>query len=210
MTILELLSRMNSGNNPMENALEIIKDDFTSMVNENYELVVDDNGELNVKIPSLQKRDEYVYNSITEYPYPLVMCMRIEEVSNVEKYKYILSKFMELYNDKLDLFLKDVNTVNKLKENIVDAKNRIDYISYGSIVSGVVGAILLCVFNLSETPKHVSVLGIIVFFITALAMQITKENQVKKIIDAYLSVIKTEWYKNELIKEKAFFCNYME
>lgn len=210
MTILDLLNRMNAGNNSMEKALEIIKDNFISLINENYELVINENGELNVKIPSLQKRDEYVYNSISEYPYPLIMCMRIQEVSNVEKYKYILSKFMELYNDKLDLFLKDVNTVNKLKENIIKTKNRIEYITYASIVVGIIGAIVLCVFNLSETPKHVTVLGIIVFFITALVLQVTKENAVNKVIDAYLSVIKTEWYKNQLMKEQAFFCNYIE
>lgn len=210
MTILDLLSRMNSGNNSMEKALEIIKDDFTNLVNENYELVVIEDGELNVKIPSLQKRNEYVYSSISEYPYPLVMCMRIQEVNNVEKYNYILSKFMELYSEKFNLFLKDVNTVEKLKENIVKSKTRIDYITYASIIAGVIGAIVLCAFNLRDITRHVSVIGIIAFFILALAIQITKEKQVKKVIDAYLSVIKTEWYKNELNKEYAFFCNYME
>lgn len=210
MTILDLLNSMNVGNNSMEKALGIIKDDFTSLVNENYELVINENRELNVKIPSLQKRDEYVYSSISEYQYPLVMCMRIENVNNPEKYKYILSKFMEFYSDKLDLFLKDVNTVNKLKENIINVKNRIDYTTYASIVAGVIGAIVLCIFDLIDTAKYVTIIGTIVFFVIALIVQVTKEKQVKKSIDAYLSVIKTDWYKNELTKEYAFFCHYME
>ncbi|EHI98803.1 hypothetical protein CDLVIII_2140 [Clostridium sp. DL-VIII] len=210
MTILDLLSRMNTGNNSMEKALEIIKDDFISLINDNYELVVNEKKELNVKIPSLEKRDEYVYDSITEYPYPLVMCMRIQEVKNVEVYNLILSRFMEFYKDKLDLFLKDVNSVDKLKENIVRTKRHIDNTTYASIFVGVIGAIILCVFKLSETARYMSILGIILFFILALILQVTKENQVKKVIDAYLSIIKTEWYKKELYKQYAFFCNFIE
>jgi hypothetical protein len=201
---------MNTGNNSMERALEIVKGDFTSLVNDNYELVVNENKELNVRIPSLEKRDEYVYKSITEYPYPLVMCMRIQEVKSVEVYNLILSKFMEFYKDKLDLFFKDVNSVDRLKENIVKTKRRIDNTTYASILVGILSAIILCIFKLSETVKYVSILGIILFFIFALVLQLTKENQVKNVIDAYLSIIKTEWYKKELYKQHAFFCNFVE
>ena len=210
MTILDLLNKMNSGNNSMEKALEIIKDDYTSLVNENYELVVNEKGDLDVKIPSLQKRDEYVCNSISQYEYPLVMCMRIQPVDKPEKYNYILGKFMELYKDKLDLFFKDVNTIDMLKKNIIKTKSRVDFITYASIFAGVFIGILISLFNLSETTKYVFVLGVILFFILALTMQITKENQVKKVIDAYLSIIKTEWYRKEINKEYAFLCNLME
>lgn len=210
MTILDLLNRINEGNNSMEKALEIIKDDFTSLVNDNYELMINEDGELFVKIPSLEKRNEYVYNSISEYQYPLVMCMRIQDFKNGEKYNYVLSKFMGLYKDKIDLFLKDVNMVDKLKESIIKTKNRVDYITYAAIFSGIIGGILLGLFKLTETARYISILGIILFFILALVMQITKENAVKKVIDAYLSIIKTEWYRKELDKEYAFFCNLLE
>lgn len=210
MTILDLLNRMNNGNNSMEKALEIIKDDYTSLVNDNYEVVVNEKGELDVKIPSLQKRDEFVYTSISEYEYPLVMCMRIQNVDKPERYSYILGKFMELYKDKLDLFFKDVNTIDVLKVNIVKTKNHVDYITYASIFAGILVGILICAFNLTETTKYVCILGVILFFILALTMQITKENRVKKVIDGYLSVIKTEWYRKELNKEYAFFCNLLE
>lgn len=122
MTILDMLNKVNTGNNSMEKALEIIKDNFTNLVNDNYELVIRENGELNVKIPSLEKRNEYVYKDLTEYKYPLIMCMRVQELKNPEAYNYILTKFMELYKDKLDLFFKDVNTIYKLKDNIVKTK----------------------------------------------------------------------------------------
>ncbi|NSB63192.1 hypothetical protein DFR84_002637 [Clostridium beijerinckii] len=41
-------------------------------------------------------------------------------------------------------------------------------------------------------------------------MQITKENQVKKIVDAYISLIKTEWYQKELNKQYTYLCNFIE
>ncbi|WP_297427445.1 hypothetical protein [Clostridium sp.] len=209
MTILEMLNRINKGNNCMSKALEIVRDNFISLVNDNYELAINDNGELNVKTPSLEKRDEFIYKSIGEYEYPLIMCMRIPDTKNVDKYNFILAKFMDMYKDKLDLFFKDVNTMEKLKENIVKTKARIDYLTYASIFSGVLGAILLCIIDFSQTAKSVLILGIILFFIFSLVTQMTKENQVKKVVDAYLSVIKTEWYRKELSKEYAFLCNFI-
>lgn len=210
MTILDMLNSMNKNNLLMKKSLEIVKDDFTNLVNDNYELTVNEKGELSVKIPSLEKRDEYVYKNAREYEYPLLMCMRVPETSNVEKYNYLLSRFMDLYKDKLDLFFKDVNTIDKLKGNIIKTKNRIDYITYSSISTGIIGALLLCIFNLSETSKLVLIFGIIGFFILALLMQITKESAVKKVVDAYISLIKTEWYKKELTKEYTYLCNFIE
>ncbi|WP_238918618.1 hypothetical protein [Clostridium sp. YIM B02555] len=209
MTILDMLNKVNTGNNSMEKALEIIKDNFTNLVNDNYELVIRENGELNVKIPSLEKRNEYVYKDLAEYKYPLIMCMRVQELKNPEAYNYILTKFMELYKDKLDLFFKDVNTIYKLKDNIVKTKNNTDYITYSSMTMGVVGAISLCIFNFNDITRQIFILSIIVFFILSMVLQTTKENRVKKVIDAYLSLIKTDWYHEELLKEAAFLANFI-
>lgn len=210
MTILDMLNKMNENNKLMTKSLEIIKDNYTSLVNDNYELTLDENRELSVKIPSLERRNEYVYKSVAEYPYPLIMCMRILESSNVERYNYMLSKFMDLYRDKLDLLFKDVHIVDTLKAKIVKTKDRIDYVTYYSIATGAIGAVLLIIFNFTNNVKNAITIGIIVFFILALFMQITKESQVKKIVDAYISLIKTEWYQKELNKQYTYLCNFIE
>lgn len=210
MTILEMLNKINSGNKLMEKSLEIIKDNFTGLVNDNYELVIRENGELNVKIPSLEKRDEYVYTSLSEYKYPLIMCMRTQELTKVDAYNFMLSKFMDIHKDKLELLFKDVNNIDKLKENIIKTKNNIDYITYFSLITAIIGAISLCLFNLTTTTRNVFTVGIAIFFILSMVMQVNKEKQVKKLIDAYISVIKTHWYKDELLKQYAFLCNFME
>lgn len=209
MTILDMLNKMNEDNKLMTKSLEIIKDNYTSLVNDNYELTLND-GELTVKIPSLERRNEYVYKSVTEYPYPLIMCMRITESSSVERYNYVLTKIIDLYRDKLDLLFKDVIIVDKLKAKIVKTKDRIDYMTYYSITIGAVGAILLSVFKFTDTLTHAITIGIVGFFILALVVQITKENQVKKIVDAYISLIKTEWYQKELTKQYTYLCNFIE
>lgn len=49
--------------------------------------------------------------------------------------------------------------------------------------------------------------GMAAFSIIALGMQFTKEGQVKKLIDGYLSLIKTDWYSKQLNKQYVFFCN---
>ncbi len=67
MTILDMLNKMNGNNTLMAKSLEIIKDNYTSLVNDNYELTLDENRELSVKIPSLERRNEYVYKSVAEY-----------------------------------------------------------------------------------------------------------------------------------------------
>lgn len=210
MTILDMLISMNTNDTLITKALEIIKDDFTSVVNDNYELTIDENKELTVKIPSLQKKDEFVYNSIAEYQYTLVMCMRMSESKNPGQYNFILGKFMELYKDKLELFFKDVSTVDTLKERIIRTKDNIDYMTYASMVVLILGAISLCIFkDMSKIVSNVLIIGIVVFSIISLVMQFTKEGQVKKVIDGYISVIKTDWYRKELSKQYIFLCNFM-
>lgn len=210
MTVLDMLINMHKDNILITNSLEIIKDDFTSLVNDNYELTINEKGELLVKVPSLEKRNEFVYTSVTEYQYTLVMCMRISESKNTDTYSFILGKFMKLYKDKLELFFKDVKTVDTLKERIIRTKENIDYITYSSIVVMILGAISLCIFkDLTQIVRCVVILGIVLFSILSLVMQFTKEGQVKKVIDGYISVIKTEWYREELSKQYIFLCNFM-
>jgi len=210
MTILEMLNNKYENNKLIVKSLEVVKDNFTNFVNDNYELTIDLDKELMVKIPSLEKRNEYVYNSIGEYEYTLVMCMRISEMNNAGAYEYILSKFLELYKDKLELLFKDVNTVDKLMEKIIKTKNYIDYITYASMGLVIFGLISLCIFTkMPQITKNIFIAGMILFAVISLVGQLTKENQVKKVIDAYISVIKTEWYRKQLIKEYAFLCNYM-
>ncbi|HEX9025171.1 MAG TPA: hypothetical protein VF839_01785 [Clostridium sp.] len=210
MTILEMLNNKYENNKLIVKSLEVVKDNFTNFVNDNYELTIDLDKELMVKIPSLEKRNEYVYNSIGEYEYTLVMCMRISEINNAGAYEYILSKFLELYKDKLELLFKDVNTVDKLMEKIIKTKNYIDYITYASMGLVIFGLISLCIFTkMPQITKNIFIAGMILFAVISLVGQLTKENQVKKVIDAYISVIKTEWYRKQLIKEYAFLCNYM-
>lgn len=210
MTILELLNRMNSGNKLMEKSLEIIRDNFTNLVNDNYELIINENGELNVKIPSLEKRNEYEYKNLCEYKYPLIMCMKIQELKNVEAYNFLLTLFMDSYKDKLDLLFKDVNTIDKLKVHIIKTKNNIDYITYASLVVGLLGALSLCIFNFDNITKITFITGTIIFFISSILMQAMKESRVKKVVDAYLTLIKTEWYKEDLMKQYSFLCNFVE
>ncbi|AWK52734.1 hypothetical protein DIC82_17800 [Clostridium beijerinckii] len=210
MTILEMLNNKYENNKLIVKSLEVIKDNFTNFVNDNYELTIDLDKELMIKIPSLEKKNEYVYNSIGEYEYTLVMCMRISEMNNAGAYEYILSKFLELYKDKLELFFKDVNTVDKLMEKIIKTKNYIDYITYVSMGLVIFGLVSLCIFTMMpQIIKNISIAGMILFAGMSLVGQLTKENQVKKVIDGYISVIKTEWYGKQLIKEYAFLCNYI-
>lgn len=210
MTILEMLNNKYENNKLMLKSFEIIKDNFTNFVNDNYELTINENKELMIKIPSLEKRNEYVYTSIVEYEYTLVMCMRISEMRDAGGYEYILSKFLELYKDKLELIFKDVNTIDKLMEKITKTKSYIDYLTYASMGLVILGLLSLCIFTkMSPTTKNAFIAGMILFSIISLVGQFTKENQVKKVIDAYISVIKTEWYSKQLMKEYAFLCNYM-
>lgn len=74
------------------------------------------------------------------------MCMRILEMKNDENYEYVLVKFMELYKDKLELFLKDIIIVDKLVDKIKNIKSNIDYICYGFIIVLILGLIFLCIF----------------------------------------------------------------
>lgn len=209
MTILEILNEKYSENKIIQKSLEIIKDNYTSSLNDNYELIIDEYGELNVKIPSLEKKNEFVFKEIGEYEYPLVMCMKITEMNNPEAYEFLLSKFMELYKDKLELYFKDVTTVEKLMSDIKNKKSNIDYITYGSMFITIIGAIFLCVnTTMNTTIRTLIILGVALVFSLSIVEQFTKESQVKKVIDGYLSIIKTEWYRKQLYREYAFLCNF--
>ena len=210
MTILDMLVSNYKDNTLITRSLDIIKADFISSVNDNYELTINEKGDLMVRIPSLEKRDEFVYKTATEYEYPLVMCMRISGTKNPEKYSFMLGKFMELYKDKLELFFKDVKTVDTLMEKIKKTKNYIDYATFFSILIMAFGAISLAVLkNMSETSRFVVVSLTVLFPVISLLLQFSKEGQVKKVIDGYISLIKTEWYSKELMKQYIFLCNFI-
>ncbi|NFS30118.1 hypothetical protein FDF12_13675 [Clostridium botulinum] len=211
MTIIDILEKKYSSNPSVIKSLEIIKDNFINLVNDNYELVLDIKGQLQVRIPSLQNRNDYEYKDVSDYEYPLVMCMRISEIKNKDIYKHIIAQFIELYKDKLDVFFKDVSTVDKLVNKIKDTKKIISFITYISIFVVIFASISLCVFlNLSNTMRYVIIIAIIGFFLTMIIMQFTKEERVKRIVDGYISIIKTDWYQKELNKQNAFFCHLIE
>lgn len=209
MTILDILNNQIRENHHEKQALEIIRDSYTGSVNNNYTLIVDQDGELLVRIPSIQEKDEFIYNKISEYPYPLVMCMNIEEINNPEYYSYIQTKFLETYKDKLQVFFKDVTIVSKLKSDIVKTKEKIEYFTYAAIAGAILSGLSLCLFNVSNTTKHVLTFGIILFFCCTLYIQFTKETTIKKLIDGYISTINTDWYNSDLRKHYTFLCNFM-
>lgn len=210
MTILDMLVSTNATNGVIAKSLEIIKDYYIGAVNDNYELTTNELREVVVKIPSLEKKNEFVYTNITEYEYPLIMCMRISESNTKEKYSFIYEKFMELYKDKLELFFKDVKTVEALKERIVKTKANIDYATYISMALMVItGLSLIILSDLTPLVRGTFITAIVVFGISPLILQFSKEGQVKKIIDGYLSLIKTEWYSKQLNKQYVFLCNFI-
>lgn len=209
MTILDILNS-KVHHNPVEaKGLEIIKETYMPSINNNYMLVVDEDGNLMVRVPSLEKRNEYVYSPFTEYPYPLVMCMKIEEINNPEYYDYITTTFMHEYKDKLQVFFKDTSTVDNLLEHIKNTRKNIDYITYSASGLIIVLGLLLCIFNISGTSKHILVFGIIASFSLSIYLQFTKDTQIKKIIDGYISLINTDWYHEQLKKQYVFFCNFI-
>ena len=208
MTIIDIL-RKHANNNHEKHALEIIHDSYIGSVNENYTLIVNEKGNLLVRIPSLEKKGEFIYNEITEYSYPLVMCMNIEEINNPEYYSYIQSKFLETYADKLQVYFKDVATVDKLKDGIIKTKKKIEYGTYAAIAGVILCGLSLCLFTLSTTPKNVLVFGMVLFFGCSLYLQFTKDTTVKNLIDGYISTIHTDWYNSDLRKHYAFLCNFI-
>lgn len=210
MTILDMLVSTNATNGVIAKSLEIIKDNYIGAVNDNYELTTNELREVVVKIPSLEKKNEFVYINITEYEYPLIMCMRISEANTKEKYSFIYEKFMELYQDKLELFFKDVKTVEALKERIVKSKANIDYATYISMALMVVtGLSLIILSDLTPLVRGTLITAIVAFGISPLILQFSKEGQVRKIIDGYLSLVKTEWYSKQLNKQYVFLCNFI-
>lgn len=209
MTLLDLLNSKIHNNDIQKKALEIIKETYMPSVNNNYMLIVNDDGELMVRIPSLEKRDEYVFSPFTEYQYPLVMCMKIEEINNPEYYDYIVHTFMHEYKDKLDVYFKDTTTVDNLLNHLKNTRKTIDYTTYFGTGLILLLGIILCIFNFSGITKHILITGIIVSFILSTYVQFNKENQIKKIIDGYISIINTDWYNDLLKKQYAFFCNFI-
>jgi hypothetical protein len=211
MTILNMLINKHADNSLVVDSLGIIKDNFINWVNDNYELTLSLKNELTVRIPSLEKGGEYVSESIGEYQYTLIMCMRIAEENDNKELDFMLVKFLELYKDKLEVFFKDVNTVSTLKKMIVKTKKNIDFATYYSMAIMILGVISLGIFT--KTPNLVRILNILVIVISLivmLGMQFTKEDQVKNIIDGYISTIRTDWYAKELRKQYTFLCNFME
>ena len=67
MTIIDILNKHTENSHYEIQALEIIRDSYIGSVNDNYLLVVDQQGELLVRIPSVEKKDEYIYKKISEY-----------------------------------------------------------------------------------------------------------------------------------------------
>ena len=55
MTILDILNSKIQHNANQKKALEIIKETYMPSVNNNYMLILNDDGELMVRIPSLKK-----------------------------------------------------------------------------------------------------------------------------------------------------------
>lgn len=210
MTILTIMSSQYAHNEKIKKGLDIIRDNYVGRVNDNYELTLDSDNELCVKVPSLKKRDEFELNDIKEYEYPLVMCMRISSDRDNEALAYMQQKFMDIYRDKLDLFFKDVSTTAVLYKKISSTKANIQSGTYALIAAVIAGSVGVCVLDTVTTSvRYLLVLAVIAFFIVAMTLQFTKESMVKKIIDAYLSIIKTDWYKNELAKQYAFLMNYV-
>ena len=209
MTILGILNSKVNDNETHKKALEIIKETYMHSVNNNYLLVVNDDGELMVKIPSLEKRDEYVLSPFTEYSYPLVMCMKIEEINNPEYYDYILSTFMDEYRDKLEVFFKDTTNIDKLLVHLTTTRKNIDNITYSGAGLTILLSIILSFFNISGIGKYIMVIGILISFGISMYVQFNKDNQIKKTIDGYISIINTDWYHDLLMKQYAFFCNFI-
>ncbi|WP_040328895.1 hypothetical protein [Clostridium ihumii] len=210
MTIIDIVSKAYSNNRTILRALENIRDNYTILVNDNYELVIDSKYELKVKIPSLTKRDEFEYKDIGDYDYPLVMCMRISESVGDKRCGEILNKFMVLYKSKLEIYFKDFGVIDRLLGKVKKLKYHMEYITYMCIALGVFGGGALCIFPSFETiTKRILTVAIIICFGIAIIEQFTKENRVKKMVDAHISVIKTDWYQRQLQKEHSYICNYV-
>lgn len=211
MTILEILTGKRVNNKVLNPALEVIKESYGDIKHDNYEIVVDSEGELQVKIPSLVKKDEYEYKKITEYEYQKAMCMKISELYNGKNQEYIAKKFYEIYGDKIELLYKDVNSIEELKQKVKSTKKNIDYLTYISIGAIVLQGIMLIIFNNSfGLPKIIIGFGILLLFAFSLFQQFTKDKRVKTLIDGYINVLKTDWYKSEMQKQYVFLCNIME
>lgn len=208
MTILDMIASVYPNNRPIARALDSIKDNYTILVNDNYELVLDKEDILKVKIPSLEKKDQFEYKDIIDYDYPLLMCMRVAGNISDKRYGEILSQFMELYKRKLEVYFKDSYAVDKLLIKVKNTRNRIDYLSYASIIIAILSGIFMCLVEVTSIGKFIAVILVIGFFAVGVIEQFTKDGQIKKIVDAQLLTIKTEWYKTLILKEYSYICNF--
>ena len=142
--------------------------------------------------------------------YTHLMCMKISELYKQKNQEYIAKKFYDIYGDKLELLFKDVNSIEELKQKVKSTKKNIDYLTYISIGAIVLQGIMLIIFNNNfGLPKIIIGVGIILLFSFSLYQQFTKDKRVKTLIDGYINVLKTDWYKSEMQKQYVFLCNIM-
>ena len=212
MTILDCLKGKKLGEKLLDPVLDAIDDEFGNGSNKNYELIIDHNeGEVLVKIPSLKKHDEFEFKKLEEYSYPLIMCMNIDKQYTTQHYDYILKKFLELYKKDLEELSNDVSMIEELKLKVKALKKKIENISYISIAGIIFLSVLLILRNNMATGSKVIVAAsTILLFVISIYEQLTKDKQVKSLIDGYITVIKTEWYSKNIRKQYVFLCNIME
>ena len=211
MTIIEYLRGKKLGEKSLDPVLDVISGAYKDLANENYKLVInEDDGEILVKIPSLKKKDEYELTKLEEYEYPLIMCMKIDDIYKAQHHQYITKSFFSIYNEDVNRICKDVFLIEELKEKVKRLKKNIEYIIYIAIGGIIALAIFLMLRNsLSSFVKGMTAASIVFLFILSIYEQWTKDSQVKSLIDGYINEIQTDWYKSDLKKHYAFLCNIM-
>lgn len=211
MTILEYLRGKKLGEKSLDPILDVIGTAYSDLANDNYEIIISDEGEVLIRIPSLKKKDEFELKKLEEYEWSLIMCMKINELYTGQHHQYIAKKFIELYNEEINRISKDVLLIEELKTKVKKLKKNIDYISYVS-VGGIIALAIFMIFknNLSGFVKGMTAVCIIFLFVFSIYEQCTKDTQVKSLINGYLNEIQTAWYKTDLMKHYAFLCNIME
>ncbi len=211
MTILDYLRGKKLADQMLDSVLDIIKEEFGSVSNENYQLSLDSEANVVVRIPSLKKNDEYEFKALEDYEYQVVMCMNIDELYTEQYMEYITKKFLELYKEDLIKICHDVKIIDELKIKVKSLKKKIEYISYGSICGIILLSILLILKNnMGGMSKGIIGGSIVLLFTISIYEQCSKDKQVKSLIDGYISIIKTEWYNKIMRKQYLFLCNIMD
>lgn len=210
MTILEYLRGRKLGEKALDPILDVIGATYSDSANDNYEIIINDEGEVLIRIPSLKKKDEFELKKLEEYDWPLIMCMKIDELYTAQHHQYIAKKFIELYNEEINRISKDILLIDELKDKVKKLKKNIDYISYASI-SGIIALAVFMILksNLSGFAKGMTAVCVMFLFGFSIYEQCTKDTQVKSLINGYLNEIQTDWYKIDLMKHYAFLCNIM-